>query len=287
MAIFQELGETCLPFPASKEEWLAIEKGFQQRWNFPHCVGALDGKHVVIQSCGQGSVFYNYKGTNSIILMVLAGPNYEVIWINCGMNGRQSDGGIWNSCKFGLALEKKEVAFPPPQPLPLREMDCPYVIVADDAFALLENVMKPYPHQDLTLEQRVCNYRFSRARRIVENVFGILANRWRFLQAPIPLQPHKVKVITMAAVILHNWLIKGSSKTIYAPPSLADRLDSCTSEILPGSWREDQAPAANLIPLAKQSHGNKPKNHAKKVREEFKEYFNYEGQVSWQWAKCL
>ena len=48
MAIFHELGQTCLPFSASEEEWLAIEKEFQQWWNFPHCVGALDGKHVVI-----------------------------------------------------------------------------------------------------------------------------------------------------------------------------------------------------------------------------------------------
>ena len=84
----------------------------------------------------------------------------------------------------------------------------------------------------------------------------------------------------MASVILHNWLIKGSSKAIYAPPSLADRVDSCTNEILPGPWREDEALAASLFPLAKQSHGNKPKNQAKNVREEFKEYFNYEGQVS-------
>ena len=146
-----------------------------------------------------------------------------------------------------------------------------------------ETILSPRPHpraaflqlQVLTSSQNSREY------------FVILANRWRLLRAPSPLQPHKVKVITTAAVILHNWLINGSSKTIYAPPSLADRLDSCTSEILPGSWREDQAQAANLIPLAKQSHGNKLKSHAKKVRDEFKEYFNYEGQVSWQWAKCL
>ena len=122
---------------------------------------------------------------------------------------------------------------------------------------------------------------------LVENVFGILANQWRFLRAPIPLQPPKAKLVTMATVILHNWLIKGSSKAVYAPPSLADRVESRTNEILPGSWREDQAPAANLFPLAKQSPGNKPKNQAKIVSEEFKEYSIMRGQVSWQWAKCL
>ena len=70
-----------------------------------------------------------------------------------------------------------EIDLPLPEPLPNRtEEDCPYVIVGDDAFALKPFLMKPYPQQDLDLERRICNYRFSRAQRIVENVFGLLAN---------------------------------------------------------------------------------------------------------------
>ena len=40
------------------------------------------------------SQYYNYKGTNSIVLLVVAGSNYEVIWANVAMNGRVSDGGL-------------------------------------------------------------------------------------------------------------------------------------------------------------------------------------------------
>lgn len=32
----------------SEENWLRVHNEFAQRWNFPHCIGALDGKHVVI-----------------------------------------------------------------------------------------------------------------------------------------------------------------------------------------------------------------------------------------------
>ena len=122
-AIVEELGALCLPFPSTVEEWKEIAKKFSDRWNFPHCVGALDGKHVVIQAYGQGSLFYNNKSTHSIVLMVLAGSDYEIIWCNVGNTGRVSDGGVWNRTEFCTALENdEEVALPPPEPLANRTL---------------------------------------------------------------------------------------------------------------------------------------------------------------------
>lgn len=121
----------------------------------------------------------------------------------------------------------------------------------------------------------------------MENVFRLLANRWRIFRAPIPLQPNKVEIVTMATVTLHNWLIKGPSKYVYVSPRVIDTVNPATGEIVPGSWRDDGTPSKNLLPLAMLRHGNNPSNHAKRVRDEFKEYFNCEGEVGWQWDKCM
>lgn len=112
---------------------------------------------------------------------------------------------------------------PPPEPLPNRTVNCPYVIIADDAFALKTYLMKPYPQQNLDNAKRVCNYWFSSARRVVENVFSILANRWRVFRTPIALMSDKVEIVVMAAVTMHNWLLKSANeKESYITPAVVN-----------------------------------------------------------------
>jgi hypothetical protein len=96
-------------FPSSREEWPHIAKEFEIRWNFPNCLGAVDGKHVAIQSPpGAGSFYYTYKGFHSLVLMRIANASYEFTYISFETDGRISDGGVIACTDFFEKLENKK-----------------------------------------------------------------------------------------------------------------------------------------------------------------------------------
>lgn len=88
-------------FPTTSNEWKDIAKQFETNWNFPNCVGSVDGKHIqIIPPPHSGSFYWNYKGTHSLVLMAIANANYEFIMIDFGTNGRVSDGGVIENTSF-------------------------------------------------------------------------------------------------------------------------------------------------------------------------------------------
>ncbi|XP_066926920.1 uncharacterized protein [Clytia hemisphaerica] len=230
-----------------------------------------------------GSRYRNSKGSDSIVLLAMIGPEYEFLYADVGANGRNSDGGIWDQCKLKQSLEDGSINLPPPQNLPGRKI--PFVATGDDAFPLKNYTMKPYPQKSLTVEKRIFNYRLSRKRRISENGFGILANKWRIFRRPIALGPEKVKEITLATIALHN-LQRSSTSVgkIDLPAGLIDH-ETGSGELIEGSWR-NEVPSRNYFSLENDRHGNCSTNIAKSIREEFTDYFNLEGAVNWQWKSA-
>ena len=79
--------------PATVTEWKKVAEGFWNRWDFPNCIGCLDGKHVLIRPPpNTGSAYYNYKHTFSVVLLALVDHNYKFLYVDVGCNGRISDG---------------------------------------------------------------------------------------------------------------------------------------------------------------------------------------------------
>jgi hypothetical protein len=198
------------------------------RWNFPRCCGAIDGKHINIKcprrSCSE---FYNYKGNYSIILFALVDGDYCFRYTDVGRKGRASDSTIFRQSTLNLSMENNELKLPPNS-----------MIVGDDAFPLRTNLLKPYSSVNLTLKQRVFDYRLSRARRVVENAFGILASRFRVFGRPIELKVEIVDLIVKASCVLHKWLRITSSKC-YFPPGCVDIEDHDIGEIVQGLWHNE------------------------------------------------
>lgn len=268
--------------PSNEEEWLEIALDFALKWDFPNCIGALDGKHVNMKApANSGSLYFNYKQNHSIVLMALADANYKFIYINVGAEGRNSDGGVFNNTKLYEALENKTLNIPSDRSLPMRDKAIPFVMVADDAFAMKSYLLKPYAFNNLSVEERIFNYRLSRARRIIENVFGITSARFRSLRKTLEISPEKAKIMTSAICVLHNFLITHCHR--YAPSGTFD-VDLKNGSIQPGSWRTEVA--ENLFSPVRTVQSRNPTNISKEIRNEFKDYFSRDGAVDWQ-LQCI
>ena len=83
---------------------------------------------------------------------------------------------------------------------------CTIFLLSDDTFALMPWLLKPYSRRQLTREERIANYRISRGRKVVENAFGILANRFRVLLGTMEQRPKVVRDIVLTCVVLTNML---------------------------------------------------------------------------------
>ncbi|XP_077300996.1 uncharacterized protein LOC143921537 [Arctopsyche grandis] len=119
--------------PTTHAEWIEIANEFGKLYNFPRCIGSLDGKHVeIIKPRISGPSYYNYKSFYSIVLMALVNARKEFIMIDVGTNGKISDGGVLFYTKFWELYEQRKLNLPEPCPLPNTTTNFPYVLVADD-----------------------------------------------------------------------------------------------------------------------------------------------------------
>jgi len=272
-AIWDLMKDTYIQFPNTPEQWGAVADNFELRWNFPNCIGAIDGKHIVI-TCppNTGSLHYNYKGTFSMVLMAMADANYQFLYVDCSSYGCNSDAGIYAGSTLGQALfNGNEEPMNLPPDAPLRDAEefgpLPFVAVGDEAFPLQKHLMRPYPARGADPQEEAYNYRHSRARRIVECTFGILATRWRVFHTKIAVLPKTVKLIVKAATVLHNML------QLTTTPA-------ATTEMI-ADYRSDKT-RDRIDGMADMRHyGTRGTNEASQIREKFRDYFvGYP--LSWQ-----
>lgn len=284
-ALHSVLKETYLRFPTSHEEWRNIASECGSRWNFYNCIGAMDGKHVLIEPpINSGSTYYNYKETFSIVLLAIVDAGLRFIYVDVGTNGRVGDKGVWNKCSMKKYLEENSMSIPPPCPLPGTDKNFPFVIVGDEGFALTNQVMIPFSKEHLRGEnskvRRIFNYRLSRVRRCSENAFGLIVNRFQILRSPMRYDPDVARNITLTILCLHNLLRTDTlGRKLYSPPEMLDSEDELTGVIHRGAWREEGG--NGLQDLARQG-GNRHAASPLQLREDWAEYFNGPGAVPWQ-----
>uniref|UniRef100_A0A182NVP4 DDE Tnp4 domain-containing protein n=1 Tax=Anopheles dirus TaxID=7168 RepID=A0A182NVP4_9DIPT len=226
--------------PSTMDEWFQVSNRFESKWNFPHAIGAIDGKHVRIQAPrNSGSEYFNYKHFFSIILMAIVDADYNFLYADVGCQGRMSDGGVWKHTKMYRKFENNSLNIPEPEILRIPyKTKIPYMLLGDKAFASTSYCIRPYtgtPPEGSV--KRIFNKRHARARRTVENAFGILNNVFGVYSRPMKQAPEVARKVVLATICLHNFLRKRESRNTYSPPELTDRV--VQGRIINGSWRTD------------------------------------------------
>ena len=103
-AIIDEYTDEVISCPTSQHEWNQVAEHFGSRWNFHHALGAIDGKHIAMKAPkNSGSLYYNYKGLFSIILLALVDADYKFLWVDVGANGSASDAQLFNSSNHRIS----------------------------------------------------------------------------------------------------------------------------------------------------------------------------------------
>lgn len=116
-AIWTKLLEAnYLKCPTSHIKWKKVAIRFEKLWQFPNCVGVIDGKHIVMQAPARaGSSFFNYKKTHSVVLMAVCDADYKFLLVDIGDSGHQSDGGVFSNGNIGHAVNEILLNLPQPR----------------------------------------------------------------------------------------------------------------------------------------------------------------------------
>lgn len=265
-AIWDSLREIYVKAPGTPEDWRKISQEFESWWNLPHCIGAINRKHIRIKSpLKSRSLYYNYKDYFSIILMAMCDTHYTFTLVDIGSYGSNNDSSVFCNSEIGRCFFEG-------------------VIVGDEAFPIQSWVMRPYSDPNIPETMRIFNYRLTRARRVIENTFSILAARWRILLHRIQTSIKTTQLIVQAVVALHNFLRQTNSAS-YCPTGFVDSHDE-SGVIKEGEWRSivRSNGSAGLLEPLNALRGSRIPTSAIETHSNLTTYVNsLQGSVPWQW----
>ena len=143
--------------------------------------------------------------------------------------------------------------------------------------------MKPYPGKNLDQCQRIYNYRLLRARRTIENAFGIMAAKWRIFRRPIRADVALEEKIVQATICLNSYLHLTENAN-YTPAGFVG-CEGSSGNIIPGDWRSEVNSDEWGLRHLNQIGGNSYTFEAGRAQDDFNSYFNSpegEFEVPWQ-----
>ena len=203
-ALLLRLKDQFIKFPLTRQELQELIDEFEEEYEIPQIVGAIDGCHIEINAPPENHEdYFNRKQQYSVNLQAIVNCNLKFIHVSFGYPGSIHDARVLRlSGLFDLG-ENEQILTSPMKIVSGTEI-LP-LIIGDSAYPLLKWLVKPYPNRGhLTPDEREFNKRLSAARSVVERAFGMLKGRWRLLLKKVEQQTRTLSKTVLAACVLHN-----------------------------------------------------------------------------------
>ena len=227
-----------------------------------------------------GTCYYSYQGFYSIVLLALCDSSYCFTLFDFGQCGSNKDCGVLAILVMGEMMENDKLDIPAPSKLRSCRFDpLLYFFVGDEIFPLKTWLISSLPGK-LDDNQQIFNYRLSRARLAIENIFEILTARWKIFYTPIRASVENVEKYTLVCLALHNYLCL-TVNAAYCPSGFADSFGS-SDKLKQGKRITLNIHNRGLLPMSRVK-GSSYRGDAIGMRNALIEYVNSEeGIVSWQ-----
>ena len=186
-------------------EILQVIQEYENKWGFPMCAGCINGTRIPIIAPKENHKDYvNRKGFYSIQMQAVVDSRYLFRDVVVGWPGSVHDARVLSNS----TLYKKGVdnaLFNGIESQRIQGQDIPPLLLGDPAYPFLPWLMKRYPeNNDTPREQRVFNYRLSRARMTVENTFGRFKGRFKRFSKRVDMEVSSLVNVVLSSCILHN-----------------------------------------------------------------------------------
>ena len=121
----------------TNDDWVSIAKDFEETWNLPNVIGALDGKHIRITCAPKTETqYHNYKDFFSLQFLDMRATRYCFTMFDISQYGSNNDTGVLKSSLYGKRFESGTMNISAPRSVPGCRFDpLPYFIVGMKYFS--------------------------------------------------------------------------------------------------------------------------------------------------------
>jgi hypothetical protein len=186
-------------FPVTLQEQQITKTGFNDRYGFPNCLGAIDGTLIPIISPTAGEdepAYVCRKGYHAINTQGIC--DSELIFTNAVVRwpGSSHDAFIWANCELAERFEQGQYG--------------DSWLIGDSGYPLRPWLLVPFLNPENRAQERY-NRHHKTGRNTIERAYGLLKMRFRCLHKSggcLMFSPSKCAKVILACMCLHNICIR-------------------------------------------------------------------------------